>query len=52
MSELELLKKIRSSSNPEKALQIATNIILIHLSKTESSQSQSAAQMPVSGGAT
>ena len=40
-SEMEVINKIRNSKDPERALQIATEIILDHLKKKESSQSQS-----------
>lgn len=42
-SEIEVLKKIRNSKDPERAMQIATDIILNHLKQIESSQSQSTA---------
>lgn len=41
-SEMVVLKKIRESKDPERALQIATEIILDYLKQRESSQSQSA----------
>lgn len=41
-SEMDVLNKIRDSSDPELAMQIATGIILSHLMQRESSQSQSA----------
>lgn len=41
--EIEVINKIRNSSNPERALQIAAEIILDYLEQRESSQSQSAA---------
>ena len=41
-SEMDVLIKIRNSSDPERAMQIATDIILSHLKQIESSQSQSA----------
>ena len=40
-SEMEVINKIRNSKDPERALQIATEIILDHLKQLESSQSQS-----------
>ena len=43
--ELELLHKFRNSDDPEKALQIATEIILDHLKQLESSHTQSEAPM-------
>lgn len=42
-SEMDVLDKIRNSSDPERAMQVATNIILSHLMRRESSQLQSAA---------
>ena len=42
-SEMDVINKIRNSSDPERALQIATDIILDYLEQRESSQSQSAA---------
>ena len=41
-SEMVVLSKIRESKDPERALQIATDIILDYLKQRESSQSQSA----------
>ena len=41
-SEVVVLNKIRDSKDPERALQIATDIILDYLKQRESSQSQSA----------
>lgn len=41
-TEVDVLNKIRNSSDPELAMQIATGIILSHLMQRESSQSQSA----------
>lgn len=41
-SEMEVINKIRNSSDPERAMQIATEIILNHLKQKESSQSRSA----------
>lgn len=40
-SEMVVLNKIRESKDPERALQIATDIILDYLKQKESSQSQS-----------
>ena len=40
-SEMDVINKIRNSKDPERALQIATDIILDHLMKLESSRSQS-----------
>lgn len=42
-SEMEVIQKIRNSKNPERAMQVATDIILSHLKRLESSQSRSAA---------
>ena len=44
-SEMDVLIKIRNSSDPERAMQVATEIILSHLELLESSQSQSASLM-------
>ena len=41
--EIEVINKIRNSSDPERAMQIATEIILHYLEQRESSQLQSAA---------
>ena len=41
-SEMDVLNKIRNSSDPELAMQIATEIILSHLMQRESSPIQSA----------
>ena len=45
-SEIDVINKIRDSKDPERAMQIATEIILDYLMQRESSQSQSAALMP------
>ena len=45
-SELEVINKIRESKDPERALQIATEIILDYLMQRESSQSRSVVQKP------
>lgn len=42
-SEIDVLRKIRESKDPERAMQIATDIILDYLKQRESSQSRSAA---------
>lgn len=42
-SEMDVLIKIRNCSDPELAMQIATDIILSHLALLESSHKQSAA---------
>lgn len=39
-SEMEVLNKIRNSKDPERAMQIATDIILDYLKQKESSQSR------------
>lgn len=41
-SEMDVINKIRNSSDPERAMQIATDIILDYLMQKESSRSQSA----------
>ncbi len=43
-NEIEVINKIRESKDPERAMQIAIEIILDHLKRRESSQSRSAAQ--------
>ena len=43
-SEMVVINKIRESKDPERAMQIAMQIILDHLKQIESSQSQSADQ--------
>ena len=43
-SEFEVINKIRESKDPDRAMQIAMQIILDHLKQRESSQSQLAAQ--------
>jgi hypothetical protein len=45
-NEQELIDIIRTSKDPELAMQIATEIILNHLVQREYSQSQSAALPP------
>ena len=42
-SEMVVLRKIRESKDPERAIQIATDVILDYLEQRESSLSQSAA---------
>ena len=42
-SEIDVINKIRESKDPERAMQIATDIILEYLKQRESSQSRSAA---------
>lgn len=41
-SEMDVINKIRNSSDPERAMQIATDIILDYLMQKEFSRSQSA----------
>ena len=43
-NEIEVINKIRESKDPDRAMQIAMQIILDHLKQRESSQLQSAAQ--------
>ena len=43
-SEMVVLRKIRESKDPERALRIATDIILDYLKQKESSQLRSADQ--------
>ena len=45
-SENDVINKIRESRDPDKAMQIATEIILDYLMQRESSQSQSAVPLP------
>jgi hypothetical protein len=45
-NEIMLINKIRNSNGPERALQIATEIILDYLMQKESSQLQSAVPLP------
>ena len=45
-SEIDVINKIRGSKDPERAMQIATEIILDYLMQRESSQSQSVAPQP------
>ena len=45
-SEIDVINKIRASKDPERAMQIATEIILDYLKQRESSQLQSAAPKP------
>ena len=40
-SEIEVINKIRESKDPERAMQVAMQIILDHLMQRESSQPQS-----------
>ena len=42
-NEIKLINKIRNSNDPERALQIATDIILAYLAQKESCQSELAA---------
>lgn len=43
-SEMDVINKIRNSSDPERAMQIATDVILDYLRQKEFFQSQSAGQ--------
>ena len=45
-NENDVIKKIRESRDPDKAMQIATEIILDYLMQRESSQLQSAVPLP------
>ena len=45
-SEMDVINKIRESKDPERALRIATEIVIAYLMQKESSQSQSAAPLP------
>ena len=45
-NEIDVINKIRESKDPERAMQIATEIILDYLMQRESSRSQSAAPLP------
>ena len=45
-SEIEVINKIRGCKDPERAMQIATEIIIDYLMQRESSQSQPAAPLP------
>jgi hypothetical protein len=45
-SEIDVINKIRDSRDPDRALQIATEIILEYLMQKESSQLQSAGPLP------
>jgi hypothetical protein len=45
-NEIMLINKIRNSNGPERALQIATEIILDYLMQKESSQLQPAYLLP------
>ena len=48
-NEIKLINKIRNSNDPERALQIATDIILAYLAQKESAQSKSAALLQEAG---
>ena len=48
-SENDVINKIRESRDPDRAMQIATEIILDYLMQRESSQSQSAVPLPEPG---
>lgn len=45
-SEIDVINKIRESKDPDRAMQIATEIILDYLMQRESSQLQSAVPLP------
>ena len=45
-SEIDVINKIRESKDPDRAMQIATEVILEYLMQRESSQSRSAALQP------
>ena len=45
-NENDVIKKIRESKDPDRAMQIATEIILDYLKLRESSQLQSAVPLP------
>ena len=51
-SEIEVINKIRESKDPERALRVATAIILDHLMQRESSHTQSAVPQSESSAAT
>jgi hypothetical protein len=46
--EIEIIKKIRESKEPDLALKIATEIVIAYLIQKESSRSQSACLQPES----
>ena len=48
-NEIDVINKIRERKDPERAMQIATEIILDYLMQRESSQSQSAVPLPEPG---
>ena len=48
-NENDVIKKIRESRDPDKAMQIATEIILDYLKQRESSQLQSTGPLPEPG---
>ena len=50
-NENDVINKIRASKNPERAMQIATEVILDYLMQRESSQLQSAVPLPEPYGA-
>ena len=45
-SEIDVINKIRESKDPERAMQIATEIIIDYLMQRESSRSQPAGPLP------
>ena len=44
--EIEVIKRIRESKDPDLALRIATEIVIAYLMQKESSQSQPACLLP------
>ena len=47
-NEIDVINKIRGSKDPDRAMQVATEIILDYLMQRESSQLQSAVPLPES----
>ena len=47
-SEIDVINKIRESKDPDRAMQIATEVILDYLMQRESSQSRLAVPLPES----
>lgn len=45
-NEIDVILKIRESKDPDRALQLATEIILDYLAQRESSQAQSVSPLP------
>ena len=50
-NEIDVIKKIRESKDPDRAMQIATEIIIDYLMQRESSRLQSAVPLPEPCGA-